>query len=73
MIRKLLPPGALLAAALSTPQMPVMNKAADAEARLYGPACKAASFQRRGPGMMSTTMRNMEIDRCIKNKGRLVD
>jgi len=71
MIRKLLPFGAPLFAALMTPQMPVMDKSADADMRLYGAKCKAASFARRGPGLMSTTMRSLEIDRCVKNKGRL--
>jgi hypothetical protein len=71
MIRKLPLFVAPLFAALMTPQMPVMDKSGDAEMRLYGARCKAASFARRGPGQMSTTLRNMEIDRCVKNKGRL--
>jgi hypothetical protein len=33
--------------------------------------CKAASYARRPAGQMSTTMRVMQIDRCIKNKGFL--
>jgi hypothetical protein len=33
--------------------------------------CKAASFARRPPGQMSTTMRDLQIQRCIKNKGFL--
>jgi hypothetical protein len=33
--------------------------------------CKAASFARRPPGQMSTTMRDMQIQRCVKNKGFL--
>ncbi len=37
----------------------------------YAAKCKAGSFARRGPGTMSTAMRNAEIQRCIKNKGFL--
>jgi len=37
----------------------------------YAQKCKAASFARRGPGTLSTAMRNTEIQRCIKNKGYL--
>ena len=33
--------------------------------------CKKASFARRPPGQMSTTMRDLQIERCIKNKGFL--
>ena len=33
--------------------------------------CKAKSFARHPPGTLSTTMRQMGIDRCIKNKGFL--
>jgi hypothetical protein len=33
--------------------------------------CKAASFARHPPGQMSKTMRELAIDRCIKNKGFL--
>jgi hypothetical protein len=33
--------------------------------------CKAASFARHPAGTMATTMRNMAITRCIKNKGYL--
>jgi hypothetical protein len=33
--------------------------------------CKAASFARNPPGQQSKTMREMAIDRCIKNKGFL--
>ena len=33
--------------------------------------CKAASFARRPPGQMATTMREMQIKRCIKNNGFL--
>ena len=39
--------------------------------RLYAAKCKAASFARRGPGTLSSAMRNAEIERCIKNKGFL--
>ncbi len=33
--------------------------------------CKAASFARRPAGQMSTTMRDLQIKRCIANKGFL--
>ena len=33
--------------------------------------CKAASFARNPPGQLSKTMREMAIDRCVKNKGFL--
>jgi hypothetical protein len=33
--------------------------------------CKAASYARRPAGQMATTMRSLQIDRCIKNKGFL--
>jgi hypothetical protein len=33
--------------------------------------CKAKSFARHPPGTMSNTMRQMALDRCIKNKGFL--
>ena len=33
--------------------------------------CKAASFARNPPGQVSKTMRELAIDRCIKNKGFL--
>ena len=33
--------------------------------------CKAASFARNPPGQVSKTMRELAIERCIKNKGFL--
>jgi hypothetical protein len=33
--------------------------------------CKAASYARRPAGQMATTMRELQIQRCIKNKGFL--
>jgi hypothetical protein len=33
--------------------------------------CKAASFARRPAGQMATTMRELQIQRCIKNRGFL--
>jgi hypothetical protein len=33
--------------------------------------CKAKSFARHPPGAMSNTMRELAIDRCVKNKGFL--
>jgi hypothetical protein len=35
--------------------------------------CKAASFARRPAGRMATTMRDMQIKRCIKSGGVLLD
>jgi len=39
--------------------------------RPFAAKCKAESFARRGPGTLSSAMRNAEIQRCIKNKGLL--
>jgi hypothetical protein len=33
--------------------------------------CKAKSFARNPPGTLSNTMRELAIDRCVKNKGFL--
>ncbi len=33
--------------------------------------CRAASFARRPAGQMATTMRELQIQRCIKNNGFL--
>jgi len=33
--------------------------------------CKAKSFARHPPGQMSATMRELAIERCVKNKGFL--
>ena len=33
--------------------------------------CKAKSFARHPPGAMSNTMRELAIERCVKNKGFL--
>jgi hypothetical protein len=33
--------------------------------------CKAASYARRPAGEMATTMRDLQIKRCIKNNGFL--
>ena len=35
--------------------------------------CRAASFKRHLAGQMATTMREMQIQRCIKNKGTFID
>jgi hypothetical protein len=35
--------------------------------------CKAISFARHPPGQMSTTMRELQIDRCIKNGGSFLE
>jgi hypothetical protein len=33
--------------------------------------CKKISFHRHPPGQMATTMREVAIERCVKNKGWL--
>jgi hypothetical protein len=43
-----------------------------ADQRVYAAKCKAESFAHRGPGTLSSVMRNAEIQRCIKNKGLLI-
>jgi hypothetical protein len=43
----------------------------NAQTLAYAAKCKAASFARRGPGTLSTALRDAEIQRCIKNKGFL--
>jgi hypothetical protein len=50
----------------------MMNQAASAsdEATLAA-KCKAASYARRPAGQMATTMRELQIQRCIKNRGYL--
>ena len=35
--------------------------------------CKAASFKRHPAGQMASTMRDMQIQRCIKNKGTFLE
>jgi hypothetical protein len=35
--------------------------------------CKAASFKLHPAGQMATTMRDMQIARCIKNKGTFIN
>ena len=49
---------------LATPQSPDAALAAK---------CKAASFARRPAGQMATTMRDMQIQRCIKNNGSFLE
>ncbi len=57
--------GAVPARAVQLPPAPALT-----EAQLAA-KCKAASFARNPPGQQSRTMREMAIDRCIKNKGFL--
>jgi hypothetical protein len=47
------------------------NAATDTNAQNLAAKCRAASFARRGPGTLSSVMRNAEIQRCIKNNGFL--
>ena len=53
------------AQAVQLPPAPALS-----EAQLAA-KCKAASYARRPPGQMATTMRELQIERCIKNKGFL--
>jgi hypothetical protein len=39
--------------------------------KYYAAKCKQASFARNPAGTMATTIRNLAIARCIKNKGYL--
>jgi len=56
---------ALPVQAVQLPPVPALT-----EAQLAA-KCKAASFARRPAGQMSTTMRDLQIKRCIANKGFL--
>ena len=58
-------------AALAGTMMPPVAGQNGEAVRLYGAKCKAASFARNPPGTQATTIRNMAIARCIKNKGYL--
>jgi len=49
-------------------QLPPQPALSDAQ---LAARCKAKSFARHPPGTMSNTMREMAIDRCVKNKGFL--
>ena len=49
-------------------QLPPASALTDAQ---IAAKCKARWFARHPPGQTSTTMRQMAIDRCIKNKGFL--
>jgi hypothetical protein len=59
----------LVAAAASAHAVPLTTPLTP-EAALAA-KCKAASFARRPAGQMATTMRDLQIQRCIKNKGYL--
>ncbi len=61
----LLASAGLPAGAVQLPPAPALT-----EAQLTA-KCKAKSFARNPPGQMSTTMRDMAIQRCVKNKGFL--
>ena len=56
---------AALPAQAAQPSAPALTEAQIAA------KCKAASFARNPPGQLSTTMRELAIERCIKNKGFL--
>jgi len=69
--------GALLAAgtiatARAASPLPIPRAPSASDAALAA-KCKAASFARRPAGQMATTMRDMQIKRCIKNGGVLID
>jgi hypothetical protein len=61
----LLASAAMTAQAVQLPPAPALTEAQIAA------KCKAASFARNPPGQLSKTMREMAIERCIKNKGFL--
>jgi hypothetical protein len=61
----LLPSAAMTVHAVQLPPAPALTEAQIAA------KCKAASFARNPPGQLSKTMREMAIERCIKNKGFL--
>ena len=61
----LLVSAAIPAQAVQLPPAPALT-----EAQLAA-KCKAASFARNPPGQVSKTMRELAIERCIKNKGFL--
>ena len=61
---------AILASAVPARAVQLPPAPALTEAQLAA-KCKAASFARHPPGQLSKTMREMAIDRCIKNRGFL--
>jgi len=63
--------GALTAARAASP-LPLPTAPTGSDAAL-AVRCKAASFARRPAGQMATTMRDLQIKRCIKNRGVLLD
>ena len=60
------------AAARAAAPMPMPMVPAATDAAIVA-KCKAASFRRRPAGQMATTMRDMQIKRCIKAGGVLLD
>jgi hypothetical protein len=64
---------AAMAAAQSAPSLPPMPTAPTSGDAVLAARCKAMSFARRPAGQMASTMRNMQIARCVKNKGLLTD
>ena len=61
-----------LTTARAAPPLPLPTAPSATDATLAA-KCKAASFARRPAGQMATTMRDMQIKRCIKNHGILID
>jgi hypothetical protein len=61
---------ALLASAAPAHAVQLPPAPALTEAQLTA-KCKAASFARNPPGQLSKTMRELAIERCVKNKGFL--
>jgi hypothetical protein len=61
----------LVAGAIAPAQAAQLPPAPAASEAALAAKCKAASFARHPPGQMSTTMRDLQIERCIKNKGFL--
>ncbi|HEY1545639.1 MAG TPA: hypothetical protein VGG01_24820 [Xanthobacteraceae bacterium] len=63
--------GALTTAHAASP-LPLPTASPSVDAALTA-KCKAASFARRPAGQMAATMRDMQIKRCVKNRGVLLD
>jgi hypothetical protein len=63
--------GAWLASAAGASAQVVRPSAPQSPEAVLAAKCKAASYARRPAGEMATTMRELQIKRCIKNNGFL--
>ena len=61
----------LVSAAAASAQQVVHPPVPQSPEAVLAAKCRAASFARRPAGEMATTMREMQIKRCIKNNGFL--